>query len=132
MSNPGPEVPRLKLRRRRWLAVAFGIAFGLVSFEVVLQVAAYLIFRQELSEDVGDAGDRVILCVGDSFTYGLGASSESELSYPAQLQRLLAERPGPTWQVHNGGWSGRDSAAVLRRFCLLEHPGYWRLRQKTS
>lgn len=53
-----------------------------------------------------------MLCVGDSFTFGDGASSP-EHSYPAILGDLLRQRYGLEATVVNAGWPGRDSREVL-------------------
>lgn len=48
---------------------------------------------------------KVVACVGDSITYGHGASKRLETSYPAQLQRLL----GDGWKVVNFGHNARTA-----------------------
>jgi acyl-CoA thioesterase-1 len=50
------------------------------------------------------AAAQTVVCVGDSITYGAGIT-DSQGTYPAQLQRLLQEF-GPAWKVHNCGVSG--------------------------
>ena len=57
-----------------------------------------------------------VLCIGDSFTYGDGASS-SEHSYPAVLERLLAERIGKPVQVTNAGF--RIATSPIASFVRL-------------
>ena len=47
----------------------------------------------------------VIACVGDSITYGHGASDRGTKSYPAQLQSLL----GDGWKVLNFGHNARTA-----------------------
>ncbi len=47
----------------------------------------------------------VVACVGDSITYGHGASARGKTSYPAQLQELL----GDGWQVLNFGHNARTA-----------------------
>ena len=47
-----------------------------------------------------------VACVGDSITYGYGASNQATKSYPANLQTLL----GASVQVKN---FGRNSATLL-------------------
>ncbi|MEI8217916.1 MAG: GDSL-type esterase/lipase family protein, partial [Elusimicrobiota bacterium] len=56
----------------------------------------------------------VILCVGDSFVYGLGAPKES--SFPCQLERLLNSRqPEKRFRVVNGGVPAQNSTQLLGR-----------------
>lgn len=47
----------------------------------------------------------VVACVGDSITYGHGASARARTSYPAQLQTLLGEG----WTVLNFGHNARTA-----------------------
>ncbi|MFC1631387.1 GDSL-type esterase/lipase family protein [Candidatus Omnitrophota bacterium] len=53
-----------------------------------------------------------ILCVGDSFTQGVG-SSGSDYSYPAQLQRYLSKKDNYDWQVLNCGVTGTNSSEIV-------------------
>lgn len=57
------------------------------------------------------AADSTILALGDSLTYGYGASPAE--SYPAQLQKLTG------WEIINGGISGDTSAQALSRLPAL-------------
>jgi len=54
---------------------------------------------------------KLVACVGDSITYGSGISDRANDSYPAQLQRILAQYD-PAWEVRNFGVSG---ATLLAR-----------------
>ena len=47
----------------------------------------------------------VVACVGDSITYGHGASDRGKTSYPAQLQAML----GDGWDVRNFGHNARTA-----------------------
>ncbi|MCI0588961.1 MAG: GDSL-type esterase/lipase family protein [Planctomycetes bacterium] len=105
-------------RTARTLAlIAGGLCLALVILEGILQLLAWVVWvRGGNAPDAGGGSDgKVILCVGDSFTYGLGASSIDSASYPAQLERLLREVDGPGWGVRNRGWPAQDSRDVLRR-----------------
>ena len=53
----------------------------------------------------GAAEPLVVACVGDSITYGHGASDRAAKSYPAQLQALL----GDGWTVLNFGHNARTA-----------------------
>jgi lysophospholipase L1-like esterase len=56
----------------------------------------------------------VILCVGDSFTWGVGASDPAH-SYPSRMQRRLAESGAGPIRVVNQSLPGRNSRKVLER-----------------
>lgn len=65
------------------------------------------------------AGERRILCLGDSSTFGAGLKAEE--TYPKQLERILHRSPeGSHWRVINAGGQGA-SASELTRF--LEEKG---------
>lgn len=57
------------------------------------------------------AAGSTVLALGDSLTYGYGASPAE--SYPAQLQKLTG------WDIINGGISGDTSAQALSRLPTL-------------
>ena len=52
----------------------------------------------------------VVSCIGDSLTYGLGASKLHTLTYPALLQtHLQSQFPTVQWTIHNFGDSGKTA-----------------------
>ena len=64
-----------------------------------------------------------ILCLGDSVTFGMGV--EDALTWPAQLEQVLAESPelaGRPVHVMNGGIPGWSSVQGLR---LLDQTGWY-------
>src|SRR5262245_37472860 len=84
------------------------IATFFLALELVLQIAAFVVWRKARPVDVQlQTNEKVILCVGDSYTYGMGSSS-IEKSYPGQLQNIL----GKGTKVINRGWPGQNSADV--------------------
>ncbi len=88
----------------------------LLLLEGVLQAAA-VVFHVTLRSRVGVTAavdGTTILCIGDSYTYGLGASAEDK-SYPGVMQATLAQttRSGPAVHVVNAGWPGRNSRDAL-------------------
>ncbi len=98
---------------KRLRLLLFAVLVALVATELVLQVGYLAVWalgsRHESSATT--ASGPVILCLGDSFTYGMGSSSPAK-SYPAQLeQRLRAD--GLEVRVENRGWPGRNSREVL-------------------
>ncbi|MBI4879348.1 MAG: hypothetical protein HY812_06765 [Planctomycetes bacterium] len=118
------------------LLTLFGCVLSLLLLEGGLQVAAFLVTQAAESRGAPSAprgaGEKVVLCVGDSFTFGVGASDASR-SYPGMLQQHLNESPAgeagaaAAWRVVNGGWPGRNSAELLQRmprFLTDERPDY--------
>jgi len=92
------------------------VALGVLLLEVLLQVLAFGVALTTRNSSVagGSDAEQTILCIGDSYTFGVGASGPHD-SYPGHLERLLNERDGAgKWQVHNTGFPGKHSASMLR------------------
>jgi len=110
-----PAVPprRSKMRSRVFLFMGFMVGV-LVLVELLLQAAALAVWWAQ--RPPADATTKqVVLCVGDSWTQGMGSSDLGKFSYPAQVEGLLREAAGPEWSVVNGGQSGQNSRDVLER-----------------
>ena len=98
-------------KTRRVALVILGTA---VLLELILQAGAGFLWLTADQEAVPDGP--VVLCVGDSWTFGDASSNPAEKSYPAQLEDLLAAAvPGAGWAVVNRGVRGHDSRDVLRK-----------------
>ncbi len=108
-----PAAPGRRRWRARLAAVLLGTALALLTLEVVMQCIAYGHWRTGRAA-LNDLDPRrpVVLCLGDSFTYGLGASAPNR-SYPEQLADRLDERVPGHWQVVNRGWPGADTGRIL-------------------
>ncbi|MBI5849564.1 MAG: hypothetical protein HZB39_00775 [Planctomycetes bacterium] len=104
--------------RRKLALIVVGLCAGLVALELVLQVVAWVQWRRfqaAQSMPPGTVAGETVLCVGDSFTYGLGAA-DSANAYPAAAEReLRVIDPATKLRFVNAGWAGSDSAAVLAR-----------------
>jgi len=132
-----PAAPESPSVLQRAALVAFGVLVAVVAVELSLQAVAFVTYlgasaRYHRADAVGTRTLRVrtALCLGDSYTYGEGASGEKG-SYPSQLEQLLnARENGPAgvrWRVVNRGWPGRNSAEVLQRtpgYLTTERPDY--------
>jgi len=101
--------------KRRIIVVLVGIALSLIVLEVALRIVGSIYAHLSESDIVLDRdGRNIILCIGDSVTFGLGAPME--FSYPAQLQKMLDESdPKSKFTVINRGRPGQNSAQLLRR-----------------
>jgi len=99
-------------RKRRTSLLAFLVVplVALLLLEVLLQILAFGVSKvyKNPAEASGEREGRVVVCVGDSFTYGYGAS-DLDHSYPAQLETVLEEESGEAWTVLNVGFPGRNS-----------------------
>jgi hypothetical protein len=107
----GDVTPRRGKRALRRLgAIALGLFVALLLLEAGLQVAS--LFARPVSRRVPPVGpeERRIVCIGDSFTYGVHLPAAA--SYPSQLQGMLDRVPGQPWRVFNLGYPGQNSAQV--------------------
>ncbi|MCZ7586331.1 MAG: hypothetical protein M5R36_25060 [Deltaproteobacteria bacterium] len=95
-------------------ALAFGIVVALVWLEVFLRAGAAVYVRQ-MASSTGAFSRRdalKVLCVGDSFTFGIGAPTGE--SYPDRLERILNDRlRDGRAEVVNLGLPGKNSAEIL-------------------
>lgn len=102
------------MKRRLLPRILLAATIGLVSAEIVLQVGYCLVwnFGARGAGTAAAAGHADVLCIGDSFTYGMGASDPAH-SYPAQLEAKLRRELGDGLRVANRGWPGRNSRECL-------------------
>lgn len=105
-----------KMKKR--LLILFGLLLSLVIVEIGLRSAGYVYYHYRLKLNRDDAskdyakGAIRILCVGDSFTAGLGASYDD--SYPGHLEKILFKNnPDMRFVVYNCGIPGRISSELL-------------------
>lgn len=115
-----PSKTRHRQRRRaQVLLVCLGVVGALVIAELGLRLAgvAYRLSRQPWPAAISlsqEASRYRVLCIGDSFTFGIGALAG--FSYPEQLAGLLDGAAGEaSVEVMNLGVPGDNSSQVLRR-----------------
>ncbi len=117
MSGDPGQARRAGSRARRMLGRASlalgGLVVALVLVELGLRLAAPLLSPP--AKPPTDAAGWRVLCVGDSFVYGLG--SEDGRGMCEHLQELLDQHWGPgVASVHNEGAPGFNSSQVADRF----------------
>lgn len=99
--------------------MGLGLFLALPALELALWLGHAVMHPTARPEGV-QRGERTLLCVGDSNTYGIHL--EAEDSYPGRLQSLLDAAPGNPWRVVNLGYPGQNSAQVRGRLAPnLEH-----------
>ncbi len=102
--------------KQKILLISGGLVFVVILLELVLRLGGgfysrYYLPHYDFRSITGDTYN--ILCLGDSYTYGIGAGIEH--SYPAQLQEILnRNNPGKKFKVLNLGVPGFNSAQVLQ------------------
>jgi len=72
-------------------------------------------------EAVDLSGKRIVLCLGDSVTYGYGVDDPH--TYPAELQRALDEKYPGRYLVLNGGVDGYPVPFMRQKFLYLWNLG---------
>jgi len=103
---------------RRGFTMRSKLAMALLAFfvclEGILQVGA-LATALLMTPRAEDAYDKPhVLCLGDSFTYGQGATTR-EGAYPAVLESIITNA-GHDIAVLNGGWPGRTSRDLIEMY----------------
>lgn len=100
----------------KWLAkinLFVYIIIYLLSLELILQITGLFLSLKIKKQNLTKGDDFNILCIGDSFTYGLGAPSEE--SYPKQLERILNKAyPQRRIKVINLGVPGYNSSQCFK------------------
>ena len=104
-------------------------AATLVLLEISLQALSYAAFRWtagkdstgSAEEETAELGERLLYCVGDSFTFGYGSSDAATRSYPAQLVQLLEEGTGERWKAVNLGHPGNNTKQMAESLARKVH-----------
>ncbi|MDD5730481.1 MAG: GDSL-type esterase/lipase family protein [Candidatus Omnitrophica bacterium] len=101
----------------KFFTVLAGIGLSLVVLEAVLRIIG-LIHLSAIRPGIfknGNTSDYVILCLGDSFSEGIGAAPDK--SYPSQLRELIANNfQGMPVKVVNMGMGAYNSSMLLDKF----------------
>ncbi|MBL8843114.1 MAG: hypothetical protein JNL90_16460 [Planctomycetes bacterium] len=122
MAAAPTRAPARRARGLRRLALAVASALlTLCALELVLHLASRRFVEQLLASRASDAAPdaRTVLCVGDSYTFGLYYRAEE--AYPGRLEQLLrAGDPAPPgegarWRVENSGIPAQNLAQVAAR-----------------
>ena len=119
----------MKSYRQKILVLLAGMLVALLLLEAGLRVVGDVYLHRERRPGVpergrparlqtGCEGCKTILCLGDSYTYGMGSSEGKD--YPSQLETMLnAGGTAARYTVFNGGKGGANSSMLLD-----ELPGY--------
>jgi len=96
--------------------IFFVLIFAVFILEGTLQAVSFLVnikrtylLRKQFSNTLNK--DNSIICMGDSFTFGVGALDRG---FPVQLEEIFHERVGNNIKVVNLGVPGANSAQIFR------------------
>lgn len=105
-------------KRQKFLLILFGLIILPLFFELALYTAGsiYHSFRVKNGRLYSNNENKIrILCLGDSFSFGVGASKG--YSYPEQLERMLNKNiPQLKFIVYNGAIPGYNSSQLSKHF----------------
>lgn len=105
---------KLKSLQQKVLLILCGLIVAVLLGELFFRIAGLIVDETKVTQ-LKDNSYR-ILCIGDSSTFGFGASDAERFSYPAQLQRILKEKETDRkFEVINLGIPGISSSQVLNR-----------------
>ncbi|MCF7907350.1 MAG: hypothetical protein K9L86_00515 [Candidatus Omnitrophica bacterium] len=110
---------KTKYRLRAKVCISlFSLFFSLIVLEVVLRIIGHVYFSSRPTADEifaefqNKQGERVILCIGDSYTVGANVGEKN--AWPSKLQIMLNEGYGEgKFHVVNSGVCEINSAQVL-------------------
>jgi lysophospholipase L1-like esterase len=102
--------------KQKLLVIVFGLFIAVLIGEGLFRLGG-LLLNQTKSNDIRRKATYRIICIGDSTTYGIGASNIKKYSYPSQLQEILdSNTVNKKIDVINLGSPGINSSQVLNRF----------------
>ena len=105
--------------KNKILLIAAGIFLAFLFLEISLRAAGYIgrnVFLPHYDYSSVQKNEKVIFCLGDSFTYGIGAGFEN--SYPVILEKMLNAQSenNDRYRVFNLGVPGYDSGQTAEMF----------------
>lgn len=105
----------MKTIKQKTFAFVAGVSICLLIFEISIRlIGLTYAYLAEIDTDDMAETSITILSIGDSFTFGIGATKD--LSYPAQLEKMVNESTSKQKvSVINRGWPGQNSSQFLLR-----------------
>jgi tetratricopeptide (TPR) repeat protein len=104
----------MKKIREKCIAFVIGLILIALLLEISLRISGTLYYNKSHADKrTSEQGAYTILCLGDSYTYGLGAPPDQ--SYPRQLEKILNQiSKTKKFIVVNRGQPAQNSTQLLR------------------
>lgn len=110
----------VKIFFTRFFLALCGIMVSLVALESGLRLVGWIYVTQRQRadsashfENIKSKGNFTIVCLGDSYTFGVGTDARN--SYPRQLRRLLQDKGRGDVKVIEAGECGFNSSQSLKK-----------------
>jgi tetratricopeptide (TPR) repeat protein len=102
--------------RQKIALIGLGLLFTLIIVEITLNICGSVILSSKTNSFKKDEnGQKIVLCLGDSFVFGEGASRGGD--FPSRLELLLQSKLGKNAViVINKGVPGWNSSMLANRF----------------
>lgn len=108
---------KLNRLKQKILLIIIGLCIAILLGEAFFQIGNLIVNRTKNNLSVSKTNNYRILCLGDSSTYGIGASDIKRFSYPSRLQTVLNQNiSSKKFEVLNLGVPGTNSSQLLNRF----------------
>ncbi|PLX07023.1 MAG: hypothetical protein C0596_12885 [Marinilabiliales bacterium] len=92
----------------------FWMVVVLLLLEVSLRIVGYIYTEKQNSPEIQNNDEKfVVLCIGDSFTYGVGSTKGN--TYPEQLQHILEEQTDKEVIVVNRGRCAQNTTQAMEK-----------------
>lgn len=105
----------MKSTRKKILFSTGGLVIALLILEISLRFTGFLYKIYRVDKNISATQDMntiKILCLGDSFTFGVGV--QKGYSYPEQLEKMLNQNSQQHFIVYNAGVPGSNSSYIAK------------------
>ena len=106
----------MKSTKKKLLSFFIGLVMAAFLLEIGLRIISRIYLRKTISNEKLLSGSKnscyTILCLGESFTFGTGATAGND--YPNQLKNLLNSRnKDKVFKIINHGIPGQNTSQLL-------------------
>ena len=103
--------------KEKFIVILISISIFLLLLEISLRITGWISLKTQdnAGSYAANKDSYIVLCLGDSFTYGVGAPLGQD--YPSQLENLLkTHAQGKKFKVINAGVCSYNTSQILEKF----------------